>query len=75
MNVFGKHGDSVVVPIQVVGTILLFTTCVPIADEIAVLPQFHVTVTDEWNPHTIWISSLHVVEEVPIISCQIFGCD
>jgi hypothetical protein len=47
MNVFGKHRDSVVVPIQVVGTILLFTTHVPMADELVAFPHFHLTLTNE----------------------------
>jgi hypothetical protein len=72
MNVFGKHGGSVVGPIQVVGTILLFTTCIPMADELAVLPHFYLTLPDEWNPHTILLSSLSGVEEVPSSVANIY---
>jgi hypothetical protein len=72
MNVFGKPGGSAVVPIQVVGTILLFTTRIPMADELAVLPHFHLTLTDEWKPHTILLSSLRVVNEVPSSVANIY---
>jgi hypothetical protein len=72
MNIFGKLGGSVVVPIKVVGTILLFTTHVPMANELAVLPHFHLTLTDEWCPHTILLPSLRVVEEVPSSGAKLY---
>jgi hypothetical protein len=64
LNVLGQYHDSVEVPIQVEGTILSFTCRTPTFEELDVLPHLPLTLTAEWNPHTVRLSSLCVAEEV-----------
>jgi hypothetical protein len=71
MNVLGLYHDSVEVLLQFEGTMLSFTSRTPTVEELDVLPHLPLTLTAEWNPHTVRLSSLCVAEDVTPSSVEL----